>query len=49
VIPLTVGFENPEKGAEGQVSSESQPVSGDYLLTTNSGFGGVNAALVLGR
>lgn len=49
VIPLTVGFENPEKGAEGQVSSESQPVSGDYLLTTNSGFFGVNAALVLGR
>ena len=49
IIPLTVGFENPENGAEGQVSSESQPVSGDYLLTTNSGFGGVNAALVLGR
>ncbi len=49
MVPLTVGFANPEKGAEGQVSSESQPVSGDYLLTTNSGFGGVNAALVLGR
>ena len=49
MIPLTVGFENPENGAEGQISSESQPVSGDYLLTTNSGFGGVNAALVLGR
>jgi len=49
MIPLTVGFANPENGAEGQVSSESQPVSGDYLLTTNSGFGGVNAALVLGR
>jgi len=48
-VPLTVGFANPEKGAEGQVSPESQPVSGDYLLTTNSGFGGVNAALVLGR
>ena len=49
MIPLTVGFANPEKGAEGQVSSESQPVSGNYLLTTNSGFFGVNAALVLGR
>jgi len=49
MVPMTVGFENPENGAEGQVSSESQPVSGDYLLTTNSGFGGVNAALVLGR
>ena len=49
IVPLTVGFTNPEKGAEGQVSSESQPISGEYLLTTNSGFFGVNAALVLGR
>ena len=48
-VPPTVGFANPENGAEGQVSSESQSISGDYLLTTNSGFGGVNAALVLGR
>lgn len=47
--PPTVGFENPEKGADGKVSAEPQPVSGHYLLTTNSGFGGVNAALVLGR
>ena len=49
MIPPTVGFSNPEKGAEGQVSPEPQAVSGDYLLTTNSGFGGVNAALILGR
>jgi 3-oxoacyl-[acyl-carrier-protein] synthase II len=49
MVPLTVGFANPENGAEGWVSPESRPVSGDYLLTTNSGFGGVNAALVLGR
>jgi 3-oxoacyl-[acyl-carrier-protein] synthase II len=49
MVPPTVGFLSPEKGAEGQVSPEPQPVSGDYLLTTNSGFGGVNAALVLGR
>ncbi len=49
MVPPTVGFANPENGAEGQVSLESQPVSGDYLLTTNSGFGGVNAALILGK
>ena len=49
MVPPTVGFENPENGAEGQVSPESQQVSGDYLLTTNSGFGGVNAALILGK
>ena len=35
MVHQTVGFENPEIGAEGQVSPESQPVSGDYLLTTN--------------
>jgi len=49
MTPPTVGFANPEDGAEGRVSSEPQPVDGDCLLTTNSGFGGVNAALVLGR
>ncbi len=49
IIPPTVGFINPEDGAEGQVSPEAQPVSGGYLLTTNSGFGGVNAALILGK
>jgi 3-oxoacyl-[acyl-carrier-protein] synthase II len=49
IIPPTVGFSSPEKGAEDQVSPGPQAVSGDYLLTTNSGFGGVNAALVLGR
>jgi len=49
IIPPTVGFSNPEGGAEGRVSAGPQPVSGDYLLTTNSGFGGVNAAIVLGR
>ena len=49
MVPPTVGFSSPEKGAEGQVSSEPQTVSGDYLLTTNSGFGGVNAALILGK
>lgn len=48
-VPPTVGFSNPEKGAVGQVSPGPQAVSGDCLLTTNSGFGGVNAALVLGR
>jgi len=49
MVPPTVGFANPEKGAEGQVNYGPQAVSGDYLLTTNSGFGGVNAAIVLGR
>ena len=49
MVPPTVGFENPEDGARGRVSREPRLVTGDYLLTTNSGFGGVNAAIVLGR
>ncbi len=49
VAPPTIGFSKPEEGAAGRISAGPQPVAGNYLLTTNSGFGGVNAALVLGR
>jgi len=45
--PPTVGFSNPEMGAENKVSCQPLTFSGDCLLTTNSGFGGINAALVL--
>ena len=45
--PPTVGFSNPEMGAENKVSKQPLTFSGDCLLTTNSGFGGINAALVL--
>jgi 3-oxoacyl-[acyl-carrier-protein] synthase II len=47
--PPTVGFEEPECGAEGWVTGHPVGFSGDYLLSTNSGFGGINAALVLGK
>jgi len=47
VVPPTVGFYAPEKGAERSVSSSPADISGDCLLTTNSGFGGINAALIL--
>lgn len=49
VIPPTVGLRHPEPAAEGLVSSQPTPIKGSTLLTTNSGFGGINAALVLGR
>lgn len=49
LLPPTVGLVEPEPAGERWLSSEAQPVRGDYLLTTNSGFGGVNAALVLTR
>lgn len=45
VVPPTVGCSEPE--AEGQVGERSFPLAGDVLLATNSGFGGINAALVL--
>jgi 3-oxoacyl-[acyl-carrier-protein] synthase II len=49
IVPPTVGFLNPEEGAEGLVSSEPFPLTGNYILTTNSGFSGINAAVVLGK
>ena len=47
--PPTIGFSNPEKGAEGRVMSEPVDISGNCLLATNSGFGGINAAIILGE
>jgi len=47
--PPTIGLKQPMPEAAGLVSEACTDVSGDFLLTTNSGFGGINAALVLGR
>jgi 3-oxoacyl-[acyl-carrier-protein] synthase II len=49
VVPPTAGFTIPEKGAEGLVSNGPAGFDGDYILSTNSGFGGVNAAVIIGR
>ena len=49
VVPPTVGLSNPEDDAAGLVSSFAREMTGDYLLTTNSGFGGTNAAIILKR
>lgn len=48
-IPPTVGLNRVDEEAKGWVSGESRKTSGDYALSTNSGFGGVNAALLLKR
>lgn len=48
VVPGTVGFKDPDPAASGMVHAEPAPLRGRTLLLTNSGFGGVNAALVLG-
>jgi 3-oxoacyl-[acyl-carrier-protein] synthase II len=49
MTPPTIGVITPMDEASGRVSAGPISFSGDYLLTTNSGFGGINAALVLGK
>jgi 3-oxoacyl-(acyl-carrier-protein) synthase len=46
-LPPTVGLRTPEPAGQGRVSPQAQAISGDCLLTMNSGFGGINACLVL--
>lgn len=47
MLPPTVGLIDPEPAGLGLVSPLPQQIAGRYLLSTNSGFGGVNAALIL--
>jgi 3-oxoacyl-[acyl-carrier-protein] synthase II len=49
IVPPTVGFSNGEVSTAGKVSSQVETMSGEYLLSTNSGFGGINAALILAK
>ena len=46
-IPPTVGMSEADEDASGWVSGSAQEAPGLMALTTNSGFGGINAALVL--
>ncbi|MDH3974909.1 MAG: beta-ketoacyl-[acyl-carrier-protein] synthase family protein [Deltaproteobacteria bacterium] len=45
-VPPTAGFENHEERTAGRLSSSSRNFEGNCILTTNSGFGGCNAALI---
>lgn len=49
LLPPTVGCRNPEAAGDGQVGEKQQRIVGDYLLCCNSGFGGINGALVVQR
>ena len=49
LVPPTVGFSRGEGSTAGRVSSRAQTIPGNVLLTTNSGFGGINAALILAK
>jgi 3-oxoacyl-[acyl-carrier-protein] synthase II len=46
-VPPTAGLLEPEEDAAEWVSASPQPCSPTVALSTNSGFGGVNCALVL--
>ena len=46
-IPGTVGCRQPEEAGQCCLSVESQNISGDYLLCSNSGFGGINGVVIL--
>lgn len=48
-LPPTTGLVEPEEAGRGFVSTGQQAINGDYILSTNSGFGGVNSALILKR
>ena len=46
LFPQT-GLETPEPGAEQMVSRKEQNINGNFALSLNSGFGGLNAASLL--
>jgi len=49
VVPPTCGFVEAISEVPGHVSAAAQRISGSHILSTNSGFGGVNAALVISK
>ena len=46
ILP-TVGLKEPEERAKGRIMPVTQRFSGNNILTTNSGFGGINASILL--
>ena len=49
LIPPVTGLQTPETEIASCLSVEPKTVQGDYTLSTNSGFGGINTALILGK
>jgi 3-oxoacyl-[acyl-carrier-protein] synthase II len=49
LAPPTVGLSHPEEAARGRVTTQNAHFDGDVLLTCNSGFGGINTALIIQR
>lgn len=49
IVPPTVGFRKGDERTVGRVSFEPAVLPGNHILSTNSGFGGINAALILAK
>lgn len=47
LVPPTVALQTPAEEADGWVRGDSVGISANHVLSTNAGFGGVNASLVL--
>lgn len=47
MVPPTVGMQTPDATSAGWVSAAPIAMNASYALSTNAGFGGVNASLVL--
>ena len=47
-LPPTIGLIKPEIAVCEQIAPTIKPFSGNHILLSNSGFGGVNAVLILG-
>lgn len=45
----TAGFQVSHEGVQNIVNNVPMPFAGDYLLSTNSGFGGINAAIIMSK
>ena len=45
--PPVTGLQNPEPGIGDYMTTEVKGIDGRFALTTNSGFGGINTAVVL--
>lgn len=51
IVPACVGLNTPDADAAGWVTTAAQEAASDasLVLSTNSGFGGVNSAVILGQ
>ncbi|MCP5004738.1 MAG: beta-ketoacyl-[acyl-carrier-protein] synthase family protein [Planctomycetes bacterium] len=47
VVPPTVGVEEIEEEAKGWIKKEKVELKNNVVLSTNSGFGGINSALIM--